>query len=129
MMTAFVAMIGLVPLALGAGETGKELLHPLAIVVIGGLLDSTLMDQIVTPAVFFLFGQLYISWFGRNPYLNEEGGSSAEEGTQRWADLLFPPTLAATNGSIESKLPASSEHSTPLGGSVAPGSSSKEVSR
>jgi CzcA family heavy metal efflux pump len=79
LMTAFVAMIGLVPLALGAGETGKELLHPLAIVVIGGLLDSTLMDQIVTPAVFFLFGRLYISWFGRNPYLNEEDGFSEQE--------------------------------------------------
>ena len=57
LMTAFVAMIGLVPLALGAGQTGKEILHPLAIVVIGGLLDSTLMDQIVTPAVFFKFGR------------------------------------------------------------------------
>ncbi len=90
LMTAFVAMIGLVPLALGAGETGKELLHPLAIVVIGGLLDSTLMDQIVTPAVFFLFGKLYISWFGRNPYLNEEEGTHEGEATERWAETLFP---------------------------------------
>jgi Cu/Ag efflux pump CusA len=57
LMTALVAIIGLVPLALGAGQPGKEILHPLAIVVIGGLLDSTLMDQIVTPVVFYLFGE------------------------------------------------------------------------
>lgn len=72
LMTASVAVIGLVPLALGAGQTGKELLYPLAIVVIGGLLDSTLLDQLVTPAVFLLFGRLYIRVFGRNPYLSGE---------------------------------------------------------
>ena len=39
------AIIGLVPLALAPVRPGKEILHPLAVVVIGGLLDSTLLDQ------------------------------------------------------------------------------------
>ena len=57
LMTATVTVIGLVPLALGTGQPGKEILQPLAVVVIGGLVTSTILDQIVTPAVFLLFGR------------------------------------------------------------------------
>jgi len=57
LMTALTAGLSLIPLAIAAGEPGKEILQPLAVVVIGGILTSTLLDQIVTPAVFYKFGR------------------------------------------------------------------------
>lgn len=57
MMTAATSFIGLLPLLFGAGQTGKEILHPLALVVFGGMLTSTILDQLVTPALFLRFGQ------------------------------------------------------------------------
>ena len=58
MMTAMTSFIGLLPLLFGAGEAGKEILHPLAIVVFGGMFASTILDQMVTPALFLRFGHL-----------------------------------------------------------------------
>jgi CzcA family heavy metal efflux pump len=57
LMTALSAGIALVPLLLSAQEPGKEILHPVAVVIVGGLISSTLLDLAVTPAVFWLFGR------------------------------------------------------------------------
>ena len=57
MMTAATSFIGLLPLLFGAGQTGKEILYPLALVVFGGMLTSTVLDQLVTPALFYKFGR------------------------------------------------------------------------
>jgi CzcA family heavy metal efflux pump len=57
LMTALTAALGLIPIALSAGQPGKEILQPMAIVILGGLWSSTLLDIVVTPAVFFKFGR------------------------------------------------------------------------
>jgi Cu/Ag efflux pump CusA len=49
--------LALTPLTLAAGEAGKEILYPVAVVILGGLVSSTLLDMAVTPAVFFKFGR------------------------------------------------------------------------
>ena len=68
MMTATTSFIGLLPLILGAGQTGKEILYPLALVVFGGMLTSTLLDQLVTPALFYRFGDRRLSLHERTPH-------------------------------------------------------------
>lgn len=57
LMTASTAALALIPLLLAAGEPGKEILHPVAVVIVGGLISSTLLDLIVTPTAFYLFGR------------------------------------------------------------------------
>jgi HME family heavy-metal exporter len=57
LMTAMTAMLGLFPIAWAAGEPGSELLAPLAIVVLGGLASSTLLNLLVVPAGYaMVFG-------------------------------------------------------------------------
>ncbi len=57
LMTALTSGIGLVPLALSAGEPGKEILYPVATVIIGGLISSTILEFFVRPALFWRFGR------------------------------------------------------------------------
>ena len=57
LMTALVAAFALVPLMLAADAPGKEILHPVAVVIFGGLVSSTLLDTVVTPLMFYLWGE------------------------------------------------------------------------
>jgi Cu/Ag efflux pump CusA len=55
LMTAASAGLALIPLVLAADEPGKEILNPVAIVIIGGLVSSTILGLGVTPALFYTF--------------------------------------------------------------------------
>jgi len=57
LMTALVAALALIPLTMDASAPGKEILYPVAVVILGGLISSTLLDIIVTPVLFKQFGE------------------------------------------------------------------------
>ena len=61
-MTALVASLGFLPMALSHGD-GAEVQRPLATVVIGGLISATLLTLIVLPAIYKTFSQkMPLSW-------------------------------------------------------------------
>jgi len=57
LMTALSAGIALIPLVLAADKPGKEILNPVAVVIVGGLFSSTFIGLAVTPALFYWFGR------------------------------------------------------------------------
>ena len=57
LMTALSAGLALVPLLFGAGEAGREILHPVAVTIFGGLLSATALDTLLTPLLFLVFGR------------------------------------------------------------------------
>ncbi len=67
LMTALTAGIALIPLVLASGEPGKEILYPVATVILGGLISSTLLDFFVHPALFWLFGREAALRAGNDP--------------------------------------------------------------
>lgn len=55
LMTALTAGIGLVPLVLGGQQPGKEILYPVATVILGGLITSTICEYVVHPGLFWRY--------------------------------------------------------------------------
>ena len=56
-MTALVTGLGLLPLALGSGDAGREIEGPMAVVILGGLTSSTLLNLLVLPVLALRFGR------------------------------------------------------------------------
>lgn len=57
LMTALVAAFALTPLLLASDAPGKEILHPVAVVIFGGLISSTLLDTLLTPLLYWQLGR------------------------------------------------------------------------
>jgi HME family heavy-metal exporter len=57
LLTALSAGLALTPLLLGADLPGREILHPVAVTIFGGLLSATVLDAVVTPLLFLSFGR------------------------------------------------------------------------
>ncbi|MCA9094716.1 MAG: efflux RND transporter permease subunit, partial [Planctomycetaceae bacterium] len=55
LMTALTTGIGLIPLVWGGQQPGKEILYPVATVILGGLVTSTLCEYLIHPAIFYRF--------------------------------------------------------------------------
>mgnify|MGYP000167337914 CR=1 FL=1 len=59
LMTALIAAAALAPLLGAADAPGKEILHPVALVIFGGLIGGTLLDSFITPLLYQRYGQRY----------------------------------------------------------------------
>ena len=57
LMTAIVTALGLVPLVIGSGEPGREIEGPMACIIVGGLLSSTLLNLLILPALLLRYGR------------------------------------------------------------------------
>lgn len=57
LMTALSAGVALVPLMIDPSAPGKEILHPVAVTIFGGLVSSTLLDTFLTPVLFLRYGE------------------------------------------------------------------------
>jgi Cu/Ag efflux pump CusA len=57
LMTALSAAVALMPLMIDAQAPGKEILHPVAITIFGGLVSATLLDTLLTPVLFLRYGE------------------------------------------------------------------------
>ncbi|MBM3620653.1 MAG: efflux RND transporter permease subunit [Alphaproteobacteria bacterium] len=79
LMTALSAGLALIPLAVGAEAPGKEILHPVAITILGGLISATLLDTLVTPILFHRFGRPALERLRAQAEERRAGGALAAE--------------------------------------------------
>jgi Cu/Ag efflux pump CusA len=57
LMTALVTALGLLPLAAGSGQPGREIEGPMATIIVGGLITSTILNLLILPTIMLHFGK------------------------------------------------------------------------
>ncbi len=57
LMTALAAAFGVLPFAIARGQIGKEILQPMCVVILGGIISATFLNLMVTPVLFWFFGR------------------------------------------------------------------------
>jgi HME family heavy-metal exporter len=72
LMTALTAGIGLVPLVIGGHEPGREILYPVATVILGGLITSTFCEFLIRPGLFWQFSVQAVARLVRTEHDAEE---------------------------------------------------------
>jgi HME family heavy-metal exporter len=75
LMTAVSAAIALLPLMIGGDQPGKEILHPVAVTIFGGLITATLLDAVVTPVLIERYGAAALARLRDDP---RNAGAPAE---------------------------------------------------
>jgi len=72
LMTAMAAGLALIPLALGGGKAGSEIQTPMAIVILCGLMSSTLLNMVVVPTLYLRYGRRAVAWGLLEVFRNRE---------------------------------------------------------
>jgi HME family heavy-metal exporter len=80
LMTAVAAGVALIPLLIGADEPGKEILHPVAVTIFGGLITATLLDALVTPLLLERFGAAAVRRLADEAHEAREARAVAQPG-------------------------------------------------
>jgi Cu/Ag efflux pump CusA len=89
LMTALATGLALVPLAWAGNKPGHEIEHPMAVVILGGLVTSTLLNLCLMPALYLAFGRV-----GGRPADEEEVFPSSSI-NERWPAGRSQPVLSA----------------------------------
>ena len=76
LMTALVTALGLLPLAMGSGDPGREIEGPMALVILGGLVTSTALNLLVLPGLALRYAR-----FGKRDHLADSGRATPVEAT------------------------------------------------
>jgi HME family heavy-metal exporter len=79
LMTAVSAGVALVPLLIDATAPGKEILHPVAVTIFGGLFSATLLDAFLTPVLFLRYGEKSLARLRREAVERHAGDATAAE--------------------------------------------------